>query len=593
VTVDLLVKKTSELSEFLQRHGVPASDSVAHKLLRGGGDPALSDVRNLALLMFDPVGIQALVLGSPRPITITGASHALWDWDERATSIACERGAWPVFVGGGLGVFLTGRDTAQALADALVRAFGEQLHGGLAGVAWREVSVRELAEGPDPWDDAPSEQDALTAYTLLRYDTARQGGFGRLLGELARRVSMVKDDLGRWQLEGHDGRRCSECGLRRAVGPARFSGTDRVCERCYAFHESGADRRRRKKEPRSFQDFKGGPVYIALDGAGVGAVLQELKTMGQYVVFSDALLRCFGEQSTRDMFRDLGLEDDEAPEDRRRRPYQLIVAGGDDLLVAVAADQEGSMAGGSGTWQGPVEFAVELGRLIERTWDAAIAPHAHMWGGQAPVLGVGIGVAVAGSISARLGFEMARQLVKSAKKRVKVKGGARSAIDFEYFPAGSIVATQISALRETRSRPAGRIGVHRDATLHLYRRPFALDPILDHLLRMARRLNPARGDSDATDVPLSRSQLYHVRQMLEGEPEHGLFVGACHLHRAVGAEGEVALRWAPALGTPWERADTLLVRYEGPSDDGQHHYSTAIPDLIDMMAVLRPRGGRS
>jgi hypothetical protein len=549
------------IAELLRHMGTDSSRDVVDSLMAGHDHPNLSDVQDVALVAFDPIGIQDMVLASSRPTTIRGASRGLTEWDE-----SLERGddlhmPWvPLFAGGGQGVFLGPARLAEAACHTLEDAFAKRLMAPCSA-AFIPVSTRELALGPRRWSGSGKE----AALRLLGVNMKGGGGFGALLGRLSLELAQAKDARPTWEVDGHDEVRCCECGRRaaseRAISPG--DGEFRICRRCHEFHRLGGQTVA-KKEARSLDDLPGGAAYLAIDGAGIGAELQRLTSLHQYVAMSHALSQGFGRSTVESALANtLGV----STEDRI-----VAIAGGDDVVLAVGAGVTTEMV------RGPVEVALGLMREIDARVNEQLRAN---WpeGVQVPAIGAGAGVLVARKLSARTGFKLARDLVRSAKTRRDHT--VRSAVDFEYVSGASLAASSIEDLRKKRERgwnppvvAEGKASQKR-GVLRYYRRPCSFEE-LDELLRISKA---------ATNE--TRSLIYRVRSALDEDPMLGVVTGAYLLRNRKGfalPEG--------TIGRSLDAVDTLLLRKEPAADQKLDVWSSAIPDVADLLSVARIRSHR-
>lgn len=548
------------ITELLRHVGTDGSHEVVDSLMAGHDHPSLSDVQELALVAFDPIGIQDMVLASSRPTTIRGASKALTDWDDVLGGGRALDVPWvPLFAGGGQGVFLGPAHLAPAVCQALEEAFAKRLMAPCAA-AFIPVSTRELALGPRRWTGGASE----TALRFLGVNTKGGGGFGALLGRLALELAQSKDARPTWEVDGHDEVRCCECGRRAASERAVSPGDDefRICRRCHEFHRGG--RIEGTKDARSLDDLPGGAAYVAIDGAGIGAELQKLTSLHQYVAMSHALSEGFGRSTVESVLvNNLGV----LPEDRI-----VAIAGGDDVVLAIGAGLRTEQV------RGPVEIALGLVRAIDATVNEKLA---RLWpeGVNVPTIGAGAGVLVGRKLSARTGFKLARDLVRIAKTRRDKE--VRSAVDFEYVSGASLAASSIEDIRKKRERAwnppviADGKASQKRGVLKYYRRPCSFEE-LEELLRIS---------TAATNE--TRSLIYRVRSALDEDPMLGVVTGAYLLRNRKGfalPEG--------TIGRSLDAVDTLLLRKEPVVDQKLEVWSSAIPDVADLLSVARIRPER-
>lgn len=544
-----------DIGTLLGRLGVEGAERLATAVLRGTDEVSIPSEQSLALLLCDAVEIQELVLASRSPTTTRGASRVLAGWDQRAETWASSNDHVLLFSGGGLSVLLGPAAGHEERTAELERLFARETQGEARAVA-RVVSPRALIHGPAPMTGRSATE--VAALEKLGVDSGGGGGFGALLGECAAALALRKDQP-RPAKARPAPQRCEECGERGGI--PREQSVLR-CDRCDSFRQGG--RRDRGKDPRTFDELPGGPAYIAIDGKGVGKTLQSLRTLGDYAVLSTTLHRMFGAVGVEEALRAIGVEPDSV---------WRVISGGDDVLLVVGAGARGP------DWSGPVELAEKLAhRAVKQGQETRDALRRTIGGAQVPVPGLGVGVAVARNLPARLGFNLAKEMVASAKRRVG--DDALAAIDFEYFPGSSLVSGSIMGLRTRKVRPFKPPGTPREGSFRLYRKPYTLAELCE-LREVGGRLEGEK---------LGRSALYHARQALDEDPVAGVVTVAYTLARAgVDAAG---IYLSP--GAPWAGLDTLLVRDEralGLAE--QAEWSSALPDLVDLLATRRIEGGRT
>ncbi len=582
------------LGDLFEAAGLSRDAAVA--VFEGDGGQALDDAPRFFLAMVDPPGIQELILASRRPTTVRGASATLLEWEAFLRGYG---GVVPLYVGGGQGVLLGLAGEADEVERHL-RQEAAAMHIGHVGFAAIAVSARDLVEGPAALRDAPADLAALGV------EAGGGGGFGALLGRLAGLVRLDKDGGDQALGAAWSGPRCHECGLGEGTLKIRLPG-DRIawrCERCHAFHKagkrasgdtSGGDATEesaayRRRHPAGLHDLVDRPAFIAIDGAGVGALVQKCRTLREYVALSRALGGALAHEAIREAITGLGVtldgrwDEQEEKWVKGHKPDGLVVlSGGDDLLVIVGQGVRRAPSEGEegADIAGPVEFAIALTRRLEAAIDAHLAAR---WPDPdtRPTIGFGVGVATGPHISARQGFALARNLLKSAKKRLR-SGEARSALDFEVLRTGGLVSENVETLRGTQVRTFSPPFEQRSATFRLGRRPFTLDEA-ERLCAVAR---------EATESgEVGRGVLYRLRTAFEEDPVSGLATASYLLSRLPSTGLARLLDPSDLVGRPLGQApvDGLLFAPDPERGSGRR-YVSAVPDIVDLGTLVTGRTG--
>lgn len=531
------------------------SSVEAEAVCRGDRPEAANTAKALALGMFDPVGIQQLVMLPRRPIGVLGASLLLAAWDADANNRAATHDVQVLYAGGGQAIVVGHADAVRAWADAQPIAFNERL-GGRGAAEVLQCTVGELALGRRGFDGVAS--GAVLA--ALGVDPSPTG-FGSLLGALSVLVTEAKNRAA-YGVDDHDESRCTASG----VLPAS-RGEPSALFHQYAETGRTDTKRSRWTGGRSFADLTGGVAYVAIDGTGIGSQLQRLRSISDYAAFSDALHAAFGRAALQQHMEALHVD----PND-----WIPILAGGDDLLLAIAAGVR--FDGGVG----PLELVHALLERIGHAYDESVRHAAEAHPNTLPTVGAAAGLVVGDGVTARIGTDLAQALMKGAKRLQRgaldeeERAERRFVVDFEYLQKGSDSSVSVEALRARRLRPFTPPNRRDTALLRLGRRPFTL----------AESKALASQAAAVSTTGEGRRLLYQLRAALE-EPMSGLVTGTYLIARHDALAGA-----APPVGASLDRVDTLLIRDDGVDPRGEHLYSSAIPDLVEM-ATFRTRAART
>ena len=220
---------------------------------------------------------------------------------------------------------------------------------------------------------------------------------------------------------------------------------------------------------------------------------------------------------------------------------------------------------------GPLAVATRLAERVRSRFDDA--------GGGA--LGLGVGLVVTRALGARQAFDLAEDLVRSAKADRRAGDAAEVAIDFEIFGGGDVL-TSLDELRGTRVVEFGS----GFGAMRLGQRPFLLGECTELV---------AIGDS--LEGP-ERSALYAMRDAWLENPLPGLI--RAHHTLATDRHSGLAEKLGAAEATPWDLGSShgLFLR-QPPAARAKRtrgrspKWETAVPDLIDAirLASLAPVKG--
>lgn len=510
--------------------------ALAGPILRGQRD--LPAERRLALVAIDPLGIQETVLASRRPVTRAGASQVLQEWDDHLRNLGLTDGPryWPIYAGGGQALLLTPSDGRKALADRLRGEFRHRYLGEL-GVASIDVSPADLGGlAPAAGGDAPLGD--------------RRTGFGALVARLGALLRADKD-RGRPLRPVVRGLRCDECGVEQGTKDHQLDGEQfRLCPRCDALHARGST----TTSKSSFQDLGDRELaYLAIDGTDVGRRLGEQDTIEQYRRCSATLLHAFDRAKVLDDIRDAQRGAGVTHTEEGEKPAIVLIAGGDDLLVVLRGDA-------------CIRVVLAVIAGIHRRLDE---------GGLTDV-GVGAGLVITRQLHARAAFQLAGDLLRSAKRHARrarrADPGARSGFDFEVVRGGGDSSDSLATLRDDRNATF----MFDTRRIRPLRRPFTDEE--------ARRLVEVAHELTGEEV----SAAYRLREQLTRD-EFGSFLVSVSWMAARAREGQRLVRKLggdAAFALDWRDGSNWLLSPD-PEDPTRHR--SAIVDLVD----LHPYIGRA
>jgi len=412
--------------------GLGLTAGAAESILHGTDADRLSDEKNLALIAFDADAVQAQVFASPRPVTIQGASTILREWDEGLqTGKPLAGGAVVLFAGGGQAVMIARRGYE---GSQLAARFREHTGGSPCTTASVDVSPRDLVQGAAK-ASGPKVKETLALRLGWSPEPAR--GFGACIARLSleMRVARGARDASFFLDAPTPEARCKECAERSRRTP------DELCARCRKNRDRGSEYKEIWTQARSFDQVLGADAhrtrhlaFLRLDGRGVGAQLEALRTIAQYTALSLALRDAF---EVRDLTAVFGV-----PKDR----YQIPIAGGDDLLVVVPARWKPSEQGGPAD---AFSLCAALLDRVERSFTGAdLAEHFPERADLERLrkLGAGAGLVITSGMPASFCFDYTGDLLRSAKDAIL--GEHRSAVDFAVLRGGSPIATSLAELRQ-------------------------------------------------------------------------------------------------------------------------------------------------
>jgi CRISPR-associated protein Cmr2 len=322
-----------------------------------------------------------------------------------------------------------------------------------------------------------------------------------------------------------------------------------------------------------------GVIYA--DGNNVGRRLATLTNPGDYTEFGRKMDHDINQAvftALASKLRPTEVHPEYGPK-RFVHPFEIITVGGDDVLLIVP----GSAA---------LEIALTLAYTFERNQaagDTARQPFGRYalamdkgydFGSYTPSLGLSAGVVIAPETTPIFFLrDLAEELLKSAKKKVRPCPECGGAVDFMVLKSVTMVTDRISTFRAA-AYGGDAPGVPRGTA-----RPY-LWPELQGLLRSAQQLAPKR---------FPRSQLYRLRErLLAARHEGGIAPSIIdYLHTAVSGLREDArtqllstmLAWGSVNAArnvpPWlHRA--VEVRRRGGGTHPRAAWETVLPDIVEI-----------
>jgi CRISPR-associated protein Cmr2 len=326
--------------------------------------------------------------------------------------------------------------------------------------------------------------------------------------------------------------------------------------------------------------------FIYGDGNNAGRKLASLRTPDEYKAFSRKMDDDMRAATFTALARHLEPSNvlDERGRPRTVHPFEIITVGGDDVLLIVP----GSAA---------LEIALTLGYEFERLqgdptqtrdpfgrYRHLSHPNDYNFWNYMPTLGLSAGVVIAPENTPIFFLRnLAEELLKSAKKRVRGHPELGGAIDFMVLKSVTMVTDTIAQFRSQAFGGEGPWVPRATARPYLW-------PELQGLLATTKKLQ-------AANVP--RSQLHRLRErLLEARHERGVMPSIVdYLHTCVSglrAEARNTLlaemwKWgeqkpgsnlAPWLHRPVKIAqrNTIELTLDG--------YETVLPDLVEIAEFI-------
>lgn len=523
------------LRVFLGHTQPHISEDLVEQIYEGkisNSSAALPEKQDMALVLVDPVGIQELIFISHRLITARHASLRLGEWDNEISSYIPKQIPYVIlFSGGGQALLLCKKEDAVEIIETLVEAFYDKFQWMLVGTQL-DVSLKDLVSGGSVHTHLSAKELSLLGWK------ASPTGFGSLVAKLASKLQIQKDNHSQWRYQSHNRKRCWESGFL----PATKKNKSDICRnfRSEDLHDDNKD--------LDYDNI----AYLYLDGTSIGLHLQNKHSIKEYHSFSQALIRAFGRKETSARLARLGLAD---------KDYVIGVCGGDDLQIAFDAKLQ------TDQWKGPLELLQLIIQDIHNELDQEWAQDS---------VGLGAGLAIGSGLNAPFGFRMARKLCAHAKT-ISHKRNNRSAIDFDLFYGGSIVADSISSLRTDKEKmwypPLQKKG--QKGIFSLTEKPYSFDD-LSSMVTLAKAI-------DASSI--GKGIFYRIRTLLEDDPLVGVMTATYLLSKINGTKDFVIP--TDKLGTELLDIDTYLIR----KSEEDLAWSTKIPDIVEVI-TLRERANK-
>lgn len=544
-------------------------DSGTHELRELFGDRP-----PMALVGFDTPGIQDYVFRVRRPVDLFGGSqlvaHFTQDDESREVSIyrhlADGKVAVPasvtVFAGGGGGLLVVAASEAATVVACLERILRDVTHDDLRTVATvLEVWPADLS--PAPATLPPGLKDALGP---LRSVSRYSATLSALTARRSRERSQ-KAHFGAPVPSSRHAERCAACNRKVAVKERPVGDNqERVCDSCDARGRYGSDQKRGTNQPQMFEDMvrdlpETPLAVLYADGANVGRAFQGLQSMAQHRALSQAVDGAMTKARDNAIAASPWLAGDAGYR------WQVAISGGDDLVLVLPALAVPDVVE-------PLVKTFEAGFDLEGNTELAQA-----FGGAAQELrdqignfGLGVGIAIADfQFPIQFLVRYARELLKSAKGRIRPCQGERSAADFLVLRSGTPLTERVTDLRRQcfRRDPNGK-----RPGLWLTRRPLSVGEFVD-LVRRTRLLRK--------HVP--PSQVHAMRQEIYRGPELSRSLWRYQHARAKDGEGWAAYR--AALGRDLNDVDSLLwTKLAAQAGDTTPWLATDYLDALDLYDLV-------
>jgi len=312
--------------------------------------------------------------------------------------------------------------------------------------------------------------------------------------------------------------RCPAC-QEKAMHTDRSVWRDKFVAQLHCY-QKGSDKKKQERANRYFAEFDkpimpasikeiataGQPrnrnkqdyvAYIYADGDGVGTFVERQRSRQEYKRNSELFAKATWKALVHALVENLHVVKQYDPNTKREQPthpFEIITVGGDDILLIVPAPSALPVAVNLG-----IEFTTFLNREADK-----IASTNTEWADELRKLTLSVGLVIAPSHTpVRLLHEMAKELLKSAKRRAKSLRKEKkytAAIDFQVLTSTAVFGAKVADMR--RYPP---YLICREDNLSLMHRPYTLDE--------ARRILEALTKLNEANFP--PSQLHGLASALE------------------------------------------------------------------------------
>jgi len=309
-------------------------------------------------------------------------------------------------------------------------------------------------------------------------------------------------------------------------------------------------------------------AYIYADGDGVGAFVERQRTREEYRQNSELLRQATWEAVVRALAENLSIVkqyDPNSEEERPTHPFEIITVGGDDVLLIVPAPDALPVA---------VELSQRFADFLNREADKKASQDAG-WAAELRKLTLSVGLVIAPAHTpVRLLHEMAKDLLKSAKKRAKglcKEKRCTAAIDFQVLTSAAVFGDSVTDMREY---PPYLIS--RDDKLSLMHRPYTLDAAsrlleaLDNLGKVDFPTSQLQGLASALERGRRWSTLYYLYQRARLRKYRSAFNAL-----------ECIISTTTRDPVPWHRLP--------PGPDAR--FNTALRDVAELYDFVAEKGG--
>lgn len=574
-------------------------DQLLHPALAGQqnlGPPEKWPGKGLALLSADTDHTQSFVFQSPRLTEIRGASMRLDQlnmmlpdllfekWGLPSATILAESPGCIVYNGGGGMMALVPLALAPAICEAIEASYPQQTDTATITAVYQPITPEEVQGIPhkvaanilrQQVQPLPREQqervcasyDVQTVEELTQTAVDKIQGIPRLIRQqtaLLQQRKQAKPFLPLVEASPF-ARRCQSCGRRPSTRHMQINEAEAVsflCNVCYQNHKEGIQGRSYwqtefqkwyKKEIEVFHNNDLSDIgedsekpryvgYIYTDGNKIGRLLERATSLIDFAELSEKLTKAMRTA----VFQGLA---NHIIQNNRALRFEIITIGGDDAILIVPAHVS-------------LPVAQDICRIFAEELKA-LNPN------DPPGMSAGVVLAQESNPIYFLN-DLAKQLLKNAKRGSHLTKTAEPGLDFMVLKSQSTVAVD---LNDVRNSPYFRVEVKDEERCYLTGRPYPLAQV-GQLWQQATQVR---------DVSFAPGQLHQMRQAFQ----QGRFPAIFHYlyqtarfnanHRQLFDTIEKA--WALAKddersAPPW-RALPL-----GP--DGLRQYDTPILDLLEL-----------
>ncbi len=561
----ILTSFKRNLIKVLHRAGFPegqGAEEWANIILHGLQTPAVIPSVNLVVLSFDADRIHSFVFETSTPLEIIGASHRLKKLNtDLKSGLGEDLPTAVIYSGGGSGILIAAPNDVEPIMKRISAQFSELTPTLGVTCAYELVPLTDLGSGRTLTEEQRANQAKIDGKSFRYKACSTTGaGFGSIIQRIGLKLRLAKsrktyaDTIETSPLA----LRCKSNSRRTAQIQDRQEN-DRISAISSQKREWGRAESQANDQARHFQQLidqgseKNYIGVIYLDGNRMGSLIESLRTIEQFSVFSTLVEEGFKQAL------ETGLENanQARPEPL---PHLAPITGGDDILLLVEANYALTLARDIGQ---AVEsyFEQQNSDLIRKTFDADLVATIQQ-------IGLGIGVIIADvKFPIRYLVDYAENLLKSAKRLTYQNTTVRSAIDFLVITGGSPISTKLEELRKTRYE---RIGDNPNETLKLTAKPYSL-PDFERLIADAEAMS---------ELPSSQFRQLH-RSLESGQAVSDLFFRYQFARLDPGKLQQVHLKGFISKSI-WKK--------ERLSSQDQPVFTTRLSDLLEIQPFLTAGG---